>query len=71
MQILNGTRQQRRWVKRSINTSPDDMDISSSEDSDSEFADYIKKYELETVDSETADSEVADSETVSAASPLP
>ncbi|KAK1774991.1 hypothetical protein QBC45DRAFT_300834, partial [Copromyces sp. CBS 386.78] len=53
MQILNGTRQQRRWVKSSINTPPDDMDISSSEDSDSEFADYIKKNELETADSET------------------
>ncbi|KAK3342356.1 hypothetical protein B0H65DRAFT_575476 [Neurospora tetraspora] len=53
MQILNGTQQQRRWVKSSINTPPDDMDISSSEDSDSEFADYIKKNELETADSET------------------
>ena len=29
------------------------MDISSSEDSDSEFADYIKKNGLETADSET------------------
>ncbi|KAK3952226.1 hypothetical protein QBC32DRAFT_370460 [Pseudoneurospora amorphoporcata] len=53
MPILNGTRKQRKWVKSSINTPPDDIDISSSEDSDSEFADYIKKNQLETADSET------------------
>ncbi|EAA32617.3 hypothetical protein GE21DRAFT_6575 [Neurospora crassa] len=43
IQILNGTRQQRTWVKSSISDPPSDMDISSSEDSDSEFANYLKQ----------------------------
>ncbi|KAJ4401584.1 hypothetical protein N0V85_005498 [Neurospora sp. IMI 360204] len=50
MQILNGTRQQRTWVTRAP---PSDMDLSSSEDSDSEFAAYIRKIKEGTTDPQT------------------
>ncbi|KAK3491764.1 hypothetical protein B0T13DRAFT_490415 [Neurospora crassa] len=42
-EILNGTRQQRTWIRSLISVPPSDMDISSSKESDSEFANYLKQ----------------------------